>query len=70
MKVLLHIYNTFYGAVMYHIVNSVADPGFPKGGCAPIGGHGPQSRRFSVKMYAKTKELGPIGEGVYPACPP
>ena len=23
-----------------------------------------------MKMYVKTKELGPIGGGVHPACPP
>ena len=33
----------------------MADPGFP------IGGRGPQSGRFLTKMYAKTKELGPVG---------
>ena len=37
--------------------SSVADPGFP------VGGH------FLVKMYAKTKELGPMG-GVRRARPP
>ena len=39
---------------------AVADPGFPVGGRAPVRG-GVDLRRgcFSVKMYAKTKELGP-----------
>ena len=27
-------------------------------------------RHFSVKMYAKMKELGPIGGGAHPARPP
>ena len=49
---------------------AVADPGFPIGGVHPLGGavdfrHG----HFLVKMYAKTKELGPIGGGVRPARP-
>ena len=51
----------------------MADRGFPVGGCAPVGGGGGVDLRcgnFSVKMYAKTKELGPIGGGVCPACPP
>ena len=45
---------------------AVADPGFP------VGGGGVDLRRgcFSVKMYAKTKELGPIGGGVRPVRPP
>ena len=40
----------------------MADPGFPVGGRAPIRG-GVDLRRghFSVKMYAKMKELGPMG---------
>ena len=45
---------------------SVADPGFPVGG----GGVDLQRRCFSVKMYAKMKELGPIGGGVRPSRPP
>ena len=40
----------------------MVDPGFPIGGHAPIrGGMDLRCRHFSVKMYAKTKELGPIG---------
>ena len=37
----------------------------------PLGG-GVDLRRghLSVKIYTKTKELGPIGVGVCPACPP
>ena len=51
--------------------NAVADPGFPVGGaCTYWGGVGLQHGHFSVKMYAKTKELGPIGGGVRPARPP
>ena len=50
---------------------SVADPGFPVGGGrAPIrGGMDLRHRHFLVKMYAKTKELGPMG-GVCRARPP
>ena len=49
---------------------TVADPGFPVGGHAPIRG-GVDLRRghFLVKMYAKMKELGPIG-GVCRTRPP
>ena len=43
----------------------MADPGFPVGGRATVRrGHGPLTWRFLVKMYAKTKELGPIGGAV------
>ena len=50
---------------------TVADPGFPVGGGrAPVrGGVDLRCGHFSVKMYAKTKELGPIG-GMHRACPP
>ena len=48
----------------------MADPGFPVGGvCTHWGGVDLQHGHFSVKMYAKTKELGPIG-GVCRARPP
>ena len=30
----------------------------------------PQHGHFSVKMYVKMKELGPVGGGVRPARPP
>ena len=41
-----------------------ADPGFPVGGHGIVsGGVDLQRRRFSVKMYVKTKELGPVGGG-------
>ena len=42
---------------------SVADPGFPVGGeRGPVmRGVDPQCGCFSAKMYAKTKELGPVG---------
>ena len=40
----------------------VADPGFP------VGGVDLRCRYFSMKMYAKTKELDPVG-GMRPACP-
>ena len=51
---------------------AVADPGFPVGGRAPVrGGMDLRRGHFLVKMYAKTKELGPIG-GHAPGtpCPP
>ena len=49
---------------------SVADPGFPvEGAWTHGGGVDPRSGCFLVKMYAKTKELGPIGRGVHRACP-
>ena len=37
------------------------DPGFPRGGHGRIWGVGLQRGHFSVKMYVKTKELGPVG---------
>ena len=42
------------------------DPGFSVGGAWTHfgGGFGLQHGHFSVKMYAKTKELGPVGGGV------
>ena len=41
----------------------MVDPGFPVGGGrAPVkGGVDLRHGHFSVKMYAKMKELGPIG---------
>ena len=49
----------------------MADPGFPIGGCAPLwGAMDLQCGCFLVKMYAKMKELGPIGGGMCPAHPP
>ena len=49
---------------------TVVDPGFPVGGCAPIRGAWTSDvGTFLVKMYAKMKELGPIG-GVRRTCPP
>ena len=42
--------------------DAVADPGFPVGGRGPIrGGMDLQHGHFLAKMYAKTKELGPVG---------
>ena len=42
-----------------------------RGGVHPLGGAWTSNvGRFSVKMYAKMKELGPIGGGVRPARPP
>ena len=52
------------------VCTSVADPGFPVGGRAPVrGGVDLRCGHFSVKMYVKTKELGPIG-GRAPGTPP
>ena len=50
----------------------MADPGFPVGGGrAPVRGGVDLRRGHSlVKMYAKTKELGPMGGGVRRARPP
>ena len=47
------------------------DPGFSVGGGrGPIlGGFGLQRGHFSVKMYVKMKELGPVG-GRAPGTPP
>ena len=48
----------------------MADPGFPIGGSGPVGGGMDlQHEHFLVKMYAKTKELDPIGRCV-PDTPP
>ena len=41
----------------------MAEPGFPVGGRRAIGGANLRHRHFSVKKYAKTKELDPIGGG-------
>ena len=40
------------------------DPGFPAGGIDPLGDVDLQCGCFSVKMYVKAKELGPVGGGV------
>ena len=41
------------------------------GGVGPLGGVDPRCRHFSAKMYAKTKELGPVGGGGHaPGTPP
>ena len=55
--------------------NTGPDPGFSVGGHGPIlgGGFGLQCGHFSVKMYAKMKELGPVGgacAGMPPLDPP
>ena len=42
--------------------SAVADPGFPIGGANPVGrGADVQCGHFVAKMYAKMKELGPVG---------
>ena len=41
---------------------AVADPGFPVGGGADLlGGANLQCIHFSAKMYAKMKEIDPVG---------
>ena len=47
-------------------------PGFSVGGAWTHfgGGFGLQRGHFSVKMYAKTKKLGPVWGGRAPARPP
>ena len=53
------------------IIYSVADPEFPVRGGGAIGGRLDLKReRFLLKMYVKTKELGPIGRGREPGTPP
>ena len=43
-------------------LNTLADPGFPVGGRGAIrGGVDSRCGHFSAKMYAKMKELGPVG---------
>ena len=49
----------------------MADPGFPVGGRAPVrGGVDLRHGHFSVKMYVKMKELGPIGGRALGTPPP
>ena len=49
----------------------VADPGFPVGGaCTHWGGVDLRCGHFLVKMYAKMKELGPIGGACAGHAPP
>ena len=44
-----HSYSQTFKVLKFSSDTPNADPGFPVGGC------------FSGKMYAKTKELGPLG---------
>ena len=50
------------------MTRSAADPGFPVGGHRPLGGTDLRCGHFLAEMYAKTKELGPVGGA--PAAPP
>ena len=53
-----------YIYVTYHEQWRIQD--FPLGGRRPVGGGGGtnlQCVHFSVKMYAKTKEIDPVGVG-------
>ena len=54
------------------ILHTGPDPGFSVGGTWTHlgGGFGLQCGHFSVKMYAKTKELGPVGRRHAPLDPP
>ena len=46
----------------YDQLVAVADPGFPVGRRGPVRGvKDLRCRRFSVRIYAKMKELGPVG---------
>ena len=53
-------------------MSPVADPGFPVGGRGPVReSMDLRHRCFLAKMYAKMKELGPVGgRDVCPARPP
>ena len=56
--------------MLWEVIMAVADPGFPIGGCRPVGGAANLRRvHCSVKTYAKTKEIDPVG-GHMPAVPP
>ena len=59
-------------SINYFETSTVADPGFPVGGGAePLGGGADLQRGcFSVKTYAKTKELDPVGGGARRRRPP
>ena len=47
-----------------NVLSIVANPAFPVGDAKPVGGVNVQHGHFLAKMYAKTKELGPVrGEG-------
>ena len=43
---------------------------FPMGGAEPLGGTNLRCGQFLEKMYAKTKELGPVGRGACAGGPP
>ena len=58
----VHHHKDVYADINDTAVNTGPDPGFSVGGVDPFwGGFGLQRGHFSVKMYAKTKELGPVG---------
>ena len=64
------IYKLFKPKLDLCILYTVADPGFPVGeACIRWGGVDLRRGHFLVKMYAKMKELGPIG-GRAPGTPP
>ena len=59
---------------LFHVGQQWRIQDFPWGGGGwrgPLGADmDPRHGHFSVKMYVKTKELGPVGGGVCPARPP
>ena len=45
------------------------NPGFRVGGVDQLGRLGPPTWAFSLKMYVKSKEVGPVGGGRAPGMP-
>ena len=60
-----------YRRACFAWAKAVADPEFPVGGWGAelLGGTDLRCRHFSVKTYAKTKELDPVGGHVLAAPP-
>ena len=56
--------------VIKHINNSGGSGIFRWGGAEPLGGTNLRRGCFLAKMYAKLKELDPVGGGGAPAAPP
>ena len=49
---------------------SVVDPGFPVGGCAPIGGHGPLTQVLFGENVCENERIGFHRGCMHPARPP